>query len=159
MSPRTATRARGAADGHAAAPGPGPSALGEGLRRLRPVLDALMGGLVLAELDATVLATALPAVVGELGGSDQLVWATTAYLVTGTVVMPVLGRLSDLLGRRPVLLAALSVLIAGSVLGAMAVNLTTLVAPRAVQGVGGGGWSCSSTRCSPTSCPLAGGHQ
>ena len=97
-----------------------------------------MAGLVLAELDATVLATALPTVVGELGGSDQLLWATTAYLVTGTVMMPVLGRLGDLLGRRPVFLAALAVLVAGSVLGGLAVDPTTLVAARAVQGLGGG---------------------
>lgn len=114
-------------------------ALVDDLRRLRPVLVALMAGLVLAELDATVLATALPTVVGELGGSDQMLWVSTAYLVTGTVMMPVLGRLGDLLGRRPVFLAALSVLVTGSVLGGLAVDLTTLVAARAVQGLGGGG--------------------
>lgn len=108
------------------------------VRRLAPVLAALMAGLVLAELDATMLATALPTVVGELGGSDQLLWATTAYLVTGTVMMPVLGRLGDLLGRRPVFLAALSVLVVGSVLGGLARDLPTLVAARAVQGLGGG---------------------
>jgi len=115
-----------------------PSPVCDDLRRLRPVLAALMTGLVLAELDATMLATALPTVVGELGGSDQLLWVTTAYLVTGTVMMPVLGRLGDLLGRRPVFLAALSVLVAGSVLGGLAVDLPTLVAARAVQGLGGG---------------------
>ena len=117
-----------------------PAAVGvrDDLRRLAPVLAALMAGLVLAELDATMLATALPTVVGELGGSDQLLWATTAYLVTGTVMMPVLGRLGDLLGRRPVFLAALSVLVAGSVLGGLARDLPTLVAARAVQGLGGG---------------------
>ena len=117
----------------------GSSPLRDDLRRLRPVLTALMAGLVLAELDATVLATALPTVVGELGGSDQLLWVTTAYLVTGTVMMPVLGRLGDLLGRRRVFLAALGVLVLGSVLGALATGIPTLVAARAVQGVGGGG--------------------
>ena len=108
------------------------------VRRLAPVLAALMAGLVLAELDATMLSTALPTVVGDLGGSDQLLWATTAYLVAGTVMMPVLGRLGDLLGRRPVFLGALAVLVAGSVLGGLARDLHTLVAARAVQGLGGG---------------------
>lgn len=106
--------------------------------RLRPVLAALMVGLALAELDATVFSTALPTVTGELGGRNGLLWATTAYLVTGTVMMPVLGRLGDLLGRRRVFLAALAVLVAGSALGGLATDLPTLVTARAVQGLGGG---------------------
>ena len=138
-APRAQTTVEPVTEAAVTSPPEGPATLRDDLRRLRPVLAALMAGLVLAELDATVLATALPTVVGELGGGDQLLWATTAYLVTGTVMMPVLGRLGDLLGRRPVFLAALAVLIVGSVLGGLAVDLTTLVAARAVQGLGGGG--------------------
>ncbi len=108
-------------------------------RALVPVLAALMLGLLLAELNQSVFATALPTVVGELHGAGQLLWVNTAYLLAGTVMMPVLGRLGDLFGRRRVFLAALSLLLAGSVVGGLATTMATLLTARVVQGLGGGG--------------------
>jgi len=95
--------------------------------------------LLLSELDQTVFATALPTVVGELRGVQDMLWVNTAYILTGTVVLPVYGRLSDLVGRRPLLLAALGVFLLGSVVGGLAPDMATLIAARAIQGLGGGG--------------------
>ena len=95
--------------------------------------------LLLSELDQTVFATALPTVVGELHGVSDMLWVNTAYILTGTVVLPVFGRLSDQVGRRPLLLAALVVFLLGSVVGGLAPDMPTLIAARAVQGLGGGG--------------------
>jgi EmrB/QacA subfamily drug resistance transporter len=109
-------------------------------RRLTPLLFVgLMLGLLLAELDQTMFSTALPTIAGELGGVDRMLWVTTAYVLTGTVVMPVYGKLGDLLGRKPLFVAALSVFVAGCVLGGLAPDMTWLIVARAVQGLGGGG--------------------
>jgi EmrB/QacA subfamily drug resistance transporter len=108
-------------------------------RRLALVLAGMMVGLFLTELDQTVFATALPTVVGDLGAVAGLFWVNTAYLLTGTLAMPVHGKLGDLLGRKPVYVGALLVFLAGSVLGGLAPDLPTLVLARAVQGLGGGG--------------------
>ena len=109
-------------------------------QRLTPLLFVgLMLGLLLAELDQTMFSTALPTIVGELGGVDRMLWVTTAYVLAGTVVMPVYGKLGDLLGRKPLFIAALSVFVAGSVLGGLAPDMTWLIVARAVQGLGGGG--------------------
>jgi EmrB/QacA subfamily drug resistance transporter len=108
----------------------------------RPPLGLFVGlalALLLSELDQAVFATALPTVVGELGGVDRQLWVNTAYILTGTVSMPVYGKLGDLLGRRLVLLGALTVFLAGSVLGGLTSTMTMLVVARAVQGLGGGG--------------------
>jgi hypothetical protein len=109
-------------------------------QRLTPLLFVgLMLGLLLAELDQTMLSTALPSIVGELGGVDRMLWVTTAYVLAGTVVMPMYGKLGDLLGRKPLFIAALSVFVAGSVLGGLAPDITWLIVARAVQRLGGGG--------------------
>ena len=90
-------------------------------QRLTPLLlVGLMLGLLMAELDQTMFSTALPTIVGELGGLDRMLWVTTAYVLAATVVMPVYGKLGDLLGRKPLFIAALSVLVAGCVLGGLA---------------------------------------
>ena len=108
-------------------------------QRLTPLLFVgLMLGLLLAELDQTAFA-ALPTIVGELGGVDRMLWVTTAYVLAGTVVMPVYGKLGDLLGRKPLFIAALSVFVAGCVLGGLGPDMTWLIVARAVQGLGGGG--------------------
>ena len=99
----------------------------------------LMLGLLLAELDQTMFSAALPTIVGELGGVDRMLWVTTAYVLAGTVVMPVYGKLGDLLGRKPLFIAALSVFVAGCMLGGLAPDMTWLIVARAVQGLGGGG--------------------
>ena len=109
-------------------------------QRLTPLLFVgLMLGLLLAELDQTMFSTALPTIVGELGGVDRMLWVTTAYVLAGTVVMPVYGKLGDLLGRKPLFIAALSIFVAGCLLGGLAPDMTWLIVARAVQGLGGGG--------------------
>ena len=108
-------------------------------RRLRLLFAGLMVGLLLSELDQTIFATALPTIVGELGGVDRMLWITTAYVLAGTVVMPVYGKLGDLLGRRAMFLIALGVFVVGSVIGGLAPDLSWLIVGRAVQGLGGGG--------------------
>ena len=119
-----------------AEPAAGPS--GE-QRRLRLLVAGLALGLLLAELDQNIFATALPTVVGELDGVHDMLWVNTAYILAGTVMLPVFGRLSDLVGRKPLLVAALGVFLLGSVLGGLATDMPTLVAARGVQGMGGGG--------------------
>lgn len=95
--------------------------------------------MLLAALNQTVLATALPTMVGELNGVDQLPWVITAYLLTATVVLPLYGKVGDLIGRKRLLVAAIILFMAGSLLGALAQGMTLLIAGRAVQGLGGGG--------------------
>lgn len=116
---------------------PGPAPLDR--RRLWLLFTGLALELLLAELDQTIFATALPTVVGELNGVRDMLWVNTAYILSGTVILPVCGRLSDLNGRKPLLLAALTVFLLGSVLGGLATDMATLVAARGVQGLGGGG--------------------
>lgn len=108
-------------------------------RRLWLLFTGLALALLLAELDQTIFATALPTVVGELDGVRDMLWVNTAYILTGTLILPVCGKLSDLVGRKPLLLAAMSVFLLGSVLGGLATDMATLVAARGVQGLGGGG--------------------
>ncbi|AVM02249.1 MFS transporter [Gordonia iterans] len=95
--------------------------------------------MLLAALNQTVLSTALPTMVGELEGVDLMPWVITGYILATTVVMPVYGRIGDLFGRKPVILAAISIFIAGSILGALAQNIDVLIAARVIQGLGGGG--------------------
>ncbi|WP_422559449.1 MDR family MFS transporter [Gordonia sp. (in: high G+C Gram-positive bacteria)] len=95
--------------------------------------------MLLAALNQTVLSTALPTIVGELDGVDQMTWVITGYILASTIVMPVYGRISDILGRKPVLLVAIVLFIAGSVVGALAGNIEILIAARVLQGIGGGG--------------------
>jgi EmrB/QacA subfamily drug resistance transporter len=108
----------------------------------------VFGGLILvmllASLDQTIVSTALPTIVGELGGLSHLSWVVTAYLLAVTVVTPLYGKLGDLYGRKVVLQAGLVVFLAGSVLCGVAQNLTELIAFRAVEGLGGGGLMVSA---------------
>lgn len=108
-------------------------------RGLIPLFCGLMLSMLVAALNQTVLATALPTMVGELDGVDQLPWVITAYLLAATVVLPVYGKIGDLIGRKRLLLAAIVLFMAGSLLGALAGGMTVLIAARAVQGLGGGG--------------------
>lgn len=108
-------------------------------KSVAPLFASLMVTMLLASLNQTVLATALPTIVGELHGIDHMTWVITGYILASTIVMPVYGRISDLLGRRPVLIAAISLFVLGSVIGANAANIEWLVAARVIQGAGGGG--------------------
>lgn len=102
------------------------------------VLGPVLLGLFLAALDQTVVASAMPRIVAELGRPDLYAWAFTAYMLTATTTGPIYGKLSDLFGRRPMLALALSLFIAGSLLAGLSADMTQLVASRAVQGLGAG---------------------
>ena len=100
--------------------------------------------LLLAALDSTIVATALPTIVGELGGLERLAWVVTAYLLAQTVVTPLYGKLGDLYGRKPVLQTATIIFLIGSALCGISQNMTQLILFRAVQGLGGGGLMVST---------------
>jgi EmrB/QacA subfamily drug resistance transporter len=108
------------------------------------VFSGLLLVMLLAALDSTIVATALPTIVGEMGGIDRLSWVVTAYLLAQTVVTPLYGKLGDLYGRKRVLQSAVVIFLLGSVLCGMARSLEALIAFRAVQGLGGGGLMVSS---------------
>jgi EmrB/QacA subfamily drug resistance transporter len=92
----------------------------------------------LVAIDATILATAVPAVVADLGGFSQFPWLFSAYLLAQTVSVPIYGKLADLFGRKPVMLAGIALFVAGSVLCGVAWNMPALIVFRALQGLGAG---------------------
>ena len=106
---------------------------------MRLIFGALMLVLLLASLDQTIVSTALPTIVGDLGGVSKLSWVVTAYLLASTVSGPLYGKLGDLYGRKLVLQTAIVIFLAGSVLCGFAQNMTELIGFRALQGLGGGG--------------------
>jgi EmrB/QacA subfamily drug resistance transporter len=99
----------------------------------------LMVTMLLASLNQTVLSTALPTIVGELHGVSYMTWVITGYILASTITMPIYGRISDLFGRKPVLLAAIGLFLVGSVVGGLAGNIEVLIVARVLQGLGGGG--------------------
>ncbi|MFD3838284.1 MDR family MFS transporter [Streptomyces sp. NPDC058642] len=105
----------------------------------RLVILGLLLGIVLATLDGTVVGTALPTIVGDLGGLGQLSWVLTAYLLTMAVSTPIWGKLGDLYGRKGSYLASITVFLVGSVLCGIAQDMGQLIAFRALQGLGAGG--------------------
>src|SRR5471032_2616878 len=106
---------------------------------VRTILMSLMLTMFLAALDQTIIATALPTIGRQFQDVSNLSWVITAYLLASTAVAPVFGTLSDIYGRRAMIIAALSLFIAGSVLCALAPNMTVLILARGLQGLGGGG--------------------
>jgi EmrB/QacA subfamily drug resistance transporter len=108
-------------------------------RQVLLTFGGLLLAMLLASLDQTIVATALPTIVGDLGGLDQLSWVVTAYLVGATVTMPLWGRASDLYGRKPLFMAAIGVFLAGSALSGLAGSIGELIGFRALQGIGAGG--------------------
>ncbi len=108
-------------------------------RQILVVFSALMLGMLLAALDQTIVATALPTIVGDLGGLNHLSWVVTAYLLTSTAVTPLYGKVSDLFGRKALFQIAIVLFLLGSVLSGLSQNMAELIAFRAIQGLGGGG--------------------
>jgi EmrB/QacA subfamily drug resistance transporter len=106
---------------------------------IRLLFPALLLVMLLAALDQTIVSTALPTIVGDLGGLNNLSWVVTAYLLTSTIVVPLYGKFGDLFGRKVVLQAAIVLFLAGSALCGIAQNMTQLILLRALQGLGGGG--------------------
>ncbi|MHC3470636.1 MFS transporter [Streptomyces sp. 7R007] len=107
-------------------------------RRRGAVVAALMLAMALAALDSTVVSTAVPQIVGDLGGFSVFSWLFSGYLLAVTVTLPVYGKLSDTFGRKPVLVAGAAVFLFGSLLCAAAWNMAALIAFRILQGLGGG---------------------
>lgn len=107
--------------------------------RFGMVFAGLMTVMLLASLDQTIVATALPTIVGELHGVSHMAWVTTAYILAATIAMPVYGRVGDLIGRKTLFLSAISVFLVGSAVAGMAANMTMLIIGRGIQGLGGGG--------------------
>ena len=95
--------------------------------------------LLLAALDQTIVSTALPTIVADLGGLEHLSWVVTAYILASTVVAPLYGKLGDLYGRRNTVIVSVTLFLVGSALCGLATNMTFLIAARALQGLGGGG--------------------
>ncbi|MFU8947659.1 MDR family MFS transporter [Mycetocola zhadangensis] len=108
-------------------------------RRIWIIFAALIAGMLLSSLDQTIVSTAMPTIVGQLGGVEHQVWLTTAYLLATTIVMPVYGKFGDVLGRRNLFLIAIALFTIASVGCAFAGDFTQLIVWRAVQGLGGGG--------------------
>jgi EmrB/QacA subfamily drug resistance transporter len=107
--------------------------------RVRVIFAGLMLVILLAALDQTIVATALPTIVGELGGLDRIAWVTSAFLLAQTAATPIYGKLGDLFGRKRVLQSAVVLFLVGSALCGQAQGMTELIAFRAVQGLGAGG--------------------
>lgn len=108
-------------------------------KKLYIIIGALMTAMLLSALDQMIFSTALPTIVGELDGVNHMLWVTTAYILAATVAMPLYGKISDLVGRKNLLLFAVGIFIIGSVIGGLADSMTWLIIARAVQGIGGGG--------------------
>jgi EmrB/QacA subfamily drug resistance transporter len=110
-----------------------------GQRRVWVIFSGLMLALLIASLDQTVVATALPTIVSDLGGLSQLSWVVTGYLLTSTVSTPLWGKLGDLYGRKRLFQAAIVLFLFGSALCGLSQNMAELILFRALQGLGGGG--------------------
>lgn len=108
-------------------------------RRIWIIFAALLAGMLLSSLDQTIVSTAMPTIVGELGGVDHQVWITTAYLLATTIVMPIYGKLGDVLGRRRLFLVAIALFTLASIGCAFAGDFWMFVVFRAMQGLGAGG--------------------
>ncbi|MBF0671818.1 MAG: MFS transporter [Salinibacterium sp.] len=108
-------------------------------RRIWVIFGALIAGMMLASLDQTIVSTAMPTIVGQLGGVEHQAWITTAYLLATTIVMPIYGKFGDVLGRRNLFLIAIALFTLASIGCAFAGDFWSFVAFRAAQGLGGGG--------------------
>jgi EmrB/QacA subfamily drug resistance transporter len=107
--------------------------------RILVILGALMLGMLLAALDQTIVATALPTIAGDLHGLNHLSWVVTAYLLTSTISTPLWGKLGDLYGRKKLFQAAIVIFLVGSALSGLSRDMAELIGFRALQGIGAGG--------------------
>ncbi len=108
-------------------------------KRLYVITATMMLSLFLASVEATIVATAMPTIVAELGGLSIYAWAFAAFQLTATTAVPIFGKLSDIYGRRPIYLISMAIFLLGSVLCGFAVSMPFLVTFRAIQGLGAGG--------------------
>ena len=110
-----------------------------GRRRTLIVLSGLLLGMLLAALNQTIVTTALPRIVGDLGGFEHYSWVFSAYMLASTVTVPIYGKLSDLYGRKPFFALGIVLFMTGAVVSGLAQSMTMLIAGRAIQGLGAGG--------------------
>ncbi|UIK89157.1 MDR family MFS transporter [Arthrobacter polaris] len=108
-------------------------------RSILLVFAGLMLTMLLASLDQTIFSTALPTIVGELHGVNEMLWVITIYILASTITLPIYGKLGDLIGRKGLFIGAISIFIVGSIVGGFAQDMTWLIIGRGVQGFGGGG--------------------
>src|SRR5512146_3197357 len=113
-------------------------ALGLSHRAKLEILGAVLLALFLGALDQTIVGTALPRFVTDLGGNDYYTWVVTIYLLTSTITVPFYGKLSDLLGRKPILLFGITVFLIGSALSGLSQEMWQLILFRGIQGIGAG---------------------
>src|SRR4051794_30158564 len=123
----------------AAAPGAAPTQMGLTHKQIQTILIGLMAGMFLAALDQTIVSTAIRTIGDDLDGLKLQAWVTTAYLITSTVTTPLYGKLSDIFGRRPLFITAITLFIIGSAACSFASSMYELAAFRAFQGLGAGG--------------------
>jgi EmrB/QacA subfamily drug resistance transporter len=108
-------------------------------RHVLLIFAGLLVTMLLASLDQTIFSTALPTIVGQLHGVDVQLWVTTVYILASTIMLPLYGKLGDLIGRKGLFIGAISIFIVGSIVGGLAGDMTQLIVGRAIQGIGGGG--------------------
>lgn len=118
---------------------PAPNTLPPSHPKILLIFGALMLGMLLASLDQTIVSTALPTIVSDLGGLNQLSWVVTAYLLASTVSTPLWGKLGDQYGRKRIYMAAILIFLIGSALSGISHNMPELIGFRGLQGFGGGG--------------------
>src|SRR4029077_10063736 len=102
------------------------------------ILGAVLLGLLLGALDQTIVSVALPTIVTDLGGQSLLTWTITIYLLTSTITVPFYGKLSDLYGRKPMMMIGVTIFLSGSALSGLSQNMGMLIFFRGVQGLGAG---------------------
>src|SRR3954468_11869275 len=123
--------------------------------RARNVAFALiMGGMLLAAVDGTIVDTALPTIVGDLGGAEHMSWVVTAYLLTQTIATILAGKFGDLFGRKRIFIGSIVLFTFASMLAGLSESMTWLIGSRALQGIGGGGLTVTATAMIADIIPL-----
>jgi EmrB/QacA subfamily drug resistance transporter len=123
-------------------------------RQINVIFGTVMLGMLLAALDSTIVSTALPTIVGDLGGAGHLSWVVTAYLLAETIASVLAGKFGDLFGRKLMFQLSAAIFVIGSLFCGLAHNMLTLVLSRAVQGIGGGGLMVTATALIADVIPL-----
>jgi EmrB/QacA subfamily drug resistance transporter len=143
LSEATGASSPGAADGSGTGVIPGDASAGAGTflshRQIMIILPGLLLAMLLAMLDQLVVGTALPRIVGDLGGATHLSWVVTAYVLASTITTPFYGKLGDMYGRKRFFIAAIIIFLAGSALSGLSSSMAELITFRAIQGLGAGG--------------------
>src|SRR6478752_1107881 len=117
--------------------------------QMNVIFVTILLGMLLSALDQTIVSTALPTIVGDLGGAGHMAWDVTAYMLAETISTVLAGKFGDLFGRKRIFQISVLIFIVGSFFCGLAENMTTLIIFRAVQGIGGGGLAVTATALGP----------